>query len=331
MNYTVLDVESANADYASICQIGLVIVQDGAVAAKESILVDPDDYFDGFNTSIHGISAEHVAGAPCFSDVHAILAPRLKGSIVVHHGPFDRVAFARACERDGLDPMGVQWLDNQRVVRRAWDQFSKSGYALANLAKVFGIESQHHDALHDALATNEVFRRALADTNTTAADWLSLVTKSLPTTSKPISGDGNPEGPFSGEIIVFTGELNIPRSEAAEIAKMLGFRVEDGVTKRTTVLCAGVQDRTKIGGYDKSSKHRKAESLATSGQDIRILSEDDFWALVPKKMQPKIKPKRTPTARSNGHGRLVISLSLEDLFTDEELEAMLTKIEKAEG
>ncbi|ABE61226.1 Exonuclease [Nitrobacter hamburgensis X14] len=323
-DFIVLDVETANADYASICQIGLVEVVAGEVVSQEAILVNPDDYFDGFNTSIHGITADHVCGAPLFHEVHAALSQRLSGSIIVHHGPFDRVSISRACERCGIESFDVQWLDNQRVVRRVWEQFSKSGYALKSLAAFFGIEFQHHDALQDAIATNEIFRRALNESGTTAADWLSRIKQSLPTTAKTISGDGNPDGPFSGETIVFTGELNIPRSEAADIAKRLGFRVEDGVTKRTTVLCAGVQDRTKTGGYDKSSKHRKAESLAGLGQDIRILSEGDFWAIVPKPMRPNVKTERPPSERSNHRGQLIVSLSLEDLFTDEELQRMLT-------
>jgi DNA polymerase-3 subunit epsilon len=33
LNFVVLDVETANADYASICQIGLVVVNGGEVTS----------------------------------------------------------------------------------------------------------------------------------------------------------------------------------------------------------------------------------------------------------------------------------------------------------
>jgi DNA polymerase-3 subunit epsilon len=42
------------------------------------------------------------------------------------------------------------------------------------------------------------------------------------------------------------------------------------------MLVVGIQDNTKLAGYEKSSKHRKAEELIESGINIRILSEKDF-------------------------------------------------------
>ena len=42
----------------------------------------------------------------------------------------------------------------------------------------------------------------------------------------------------------------------------------------------GTQDKSKLNGHDKSSKHRKAESLIGKGVDIQILSETDFSELV---------------------------------------------------
>lgn len=322
MEFTVIDIETANADYASICQIGVVDVVGGEVAAREAYLVDPEDYFDAFNVSVHGITSDQVQGAPTFPKIMESLHERFSGSIIVHHGPFDRVAFARAHERYQLNVFDAKWIDNQRVVRRTWEQFSRSGYSLKNIAKHFSIDFRHHDALEDALATCEIFRRALSETKTSVDDWSSGMSRHTLFGQKKFVGDGASEGPFSGEVIVFTGQLRIPRSEAAVIAQKLGFRVEDGVTKRTTVLCAGVQDRTRTGGYDKSSKHRKAEMLTESGQDIRIVSEEDFWALIPTNLVPDAKAHSSKsTPRPLGSMRL--SLSLEDLFTEEELAELL--------
>ena len=42
------------------------------------------------------------------------------------------------------------------------------------------------------------------------------------------------------------------------------------------MLVVGIQDDTKLAGYEKSSKQRKAEELIESGISIRILSENDF-------------------------------------------------------
>jgi DNA polymerase-3 subunit epsilon len=74
-----------------------------------------------------------------------------------------------------------------------------------------------------------------------------------------IAQSGNPEGALYKEVLVFTGALQMTRSDAAKIAAAVGCLVEEGVTKRTTILVVGDQDALKLAGYEKSSKHRKAE------------------------------------------------------------------------
>ncbi len=90
----------------------------------------------------------------------------------------------------------------------------------------------------------------------------------------------NPEGGLFGEILVFTGSLSISREEAAEAPAEAGCRVDDGVTKHTTMLVVGDQDLRRLAGHEKSSKHLKAERLITEGQHIRILGESDFMHIV---------------------------------------------------
>jgi DNA polymerase-3 subunit epsilon len=46
------------------------------------------------------------------------------------------------------------------------------------------------------------------------------------------------------------------------------------------MLIVGFQDSYKLGGYEKSTKHRKAEELVKKGQQIKIFSEDDFRKIV---------------------------------------------------
>ena len=95
-----------------------------------------------------------------------------------------------------------------------------------------------------------------------------------------IHRDGNPEGDLYGEVIVFTGALELPRNEAANLASSAGCQVEQGVTRKTTILVVGDQDMSKLAGHEKSTKHRKAEQLAAQGQPLRIILETDFKLLV---------------------------------------------------
>lgn len=83
-----------------------------------------------------------------------------------------------------------------------------------------------------------------------------------------------------GQTVVFTGALAIPRQNAADLAADAGCKVWPSVTSKVTMLVVGTQDKTKLNGYEKSSKHRRAEALITKGMDIQILSESDFSELV---------------------------------------------------
>ena len=87
-------------------------------------------------------------------------------------------------------------------------------------------------------------------------------------------------GALSGETIVFTGKLGILRREAADGAAAAGCDVVDSVSKKVTMLVVGTHDKSRLKGYEKSSKHRKAEELIGKGVDIQILSASDFSELM---------------------------------------------------
>ena len=55
MKFISLDVETANADMASICQFGIAKFIDRQLVEEWSSLIDPEDYFDFINIDIHGI------------------------------------------------------------------------------------------------------------------------------------------------------------------------------------------------------------------------------------------------------------------------------------
>lgn len=247
-------------------------------------LVDPEDYFDFVNIDIHGITEEDIAGKPRFPEVAGKLADFLNGAVCVSHTHFDRVSISRALEKYGLPSFDATWLDSARVARRAWEEFSWSGYGLANVCRQIGYEFKHHDALEDAKASGRVLLAAIERTGLDVAAWLKRVNQPIDpnnvSTGAAINRDGNPEGELYGETLVFTGALEIPRREAADLAASIGCTVAAGVTKKTTLLVVGDQDISKLAGRAKSSKHIKAEQLIKKGQSIRILKESDFKELV---------------------------------------------------
>lgn len=284
MDFVVIDVETANADLSSICQVGIASFRNGALADSWASLVNPQDYFSAVNVSIHGIDNCQVIDSPTWGEVFPEVASRLQNKIVVSHTPFDRVAVERACSRANLEEVECTWLDSARVVRRAWPQFARSGFGLSNVAASFGIDYRAHDALEDARCAGLLLLRAVLETGLSPEQWLKRVTQPISTSvdiqSRPNRRDGNPDGELLGETLVFTGALSIPRSQAADAAATTGCKVDDCVTKHTTMLVVGDQDLRRLAGHEKSSKHLKAERLIAQGQHIRILGESDFMHIV---------------------------------------------------
>jgi len=283
-NFVAIDVETANADMGSICQIGIVKYIEGELTEEWSSLIDPEDYFDFINIEIHGITPEVVIGSPTFPKVANRLGCFIDKSVCVSHTHFDRVSISRAFSKYGLPEFDTIWLDSAKVARRTWEEFAWSGYGVVNICNKIGYTFKHHDALEDAKATAQVLLAAIEATGRSIDSWLKRVEQ--PIDPKNMSSglatrrDGNPEGPLYGEIVVFTGELEIPRKEAADLAASIGCCVGVGVTQKTTLLVVGDQDVSKLAGKEKSSKHLKAEELIKKGQKIRILKESDFRELV---------------------------------------------------
>lgn len=286
VDFVIIDVETANPDLTSICQIGVAVFSDGQFHESWSSFVNPQDYFSPINTGIHGIKEEMVINSPSWKEVHDILSNKYSNQILASHTPFDRTAIHRACEKNSIVPLECNWIDTARVVRRTWPVFSQSGYGLANVAAHFGIKFKHHDAEEDARATGEILIRAINESGSNASDWCSILAKpSKSSNSFKISSPSeiksdDTDGALFGNVVVFTGALSIPRQAAANAASAAGCEVAATVNKHTSLLVVGDQDIRRLAGADKSTKHRKAEELIAKGQKIRIIGESDFTRLI---------------------------------------------------
>lgn len=174
MRFLSLDVETANYDSSTICQIGIGMFVNGELTDTWESLIDPQDFFHWSNVRVHGITEDMVQGAPAFYEVYLVLRKLLSDNIVVHHTPFDFHAFKKAYARFNLDPLSIRWLDSSRIVRHTWSQFSKGGYNLANVANHLGIEFRHHDALEDSVAAGKIVVEACRMTDRKIEDWFEL-------------------------------------------------------------------------------------------------------------------------------------------------------------
>ena len=168
-----VDVETANADPSSICEIGIVHVNQGVFVSQWSTLINPCVPFNADNVAIHGIREETVQSSPTLPNSYAELSQRLTGGIIVSHTDFDRMALAAAARKHGLQPIRATWLDSALVARRAWPhRYGTRGWSLAAVAARLGIQFQHHVAVEDARAAAEIVLRACDRKQLSIEDWL---------------------------------------------------------------------------------------------------------------------------------------------------------------
>jgi DNA polymerase III epsilon subunit-like protein len=155
-----LDVETANNDRGSICQIGVACVRIDNSIETWVTFVDPQVDHWVF-TDLHGISKCTVEGAPKFAEVLDVLHEDLSGAKVYQHSAFDRTAIDAACQTSGRINPNWDWQDSLLIARKAWPELrGNGGHGLASLKRHLGLGFRHHDAGEDARAAAEIVLRA---------------------------------------------------------------------------------------------------------------------------------------------------------------------------
>ena len=159
LDFVAIDVETANDDWGSICQIGVVRYTNGQAGASDSWLCTPPpglERFDALNIGIHGITPDDIADAPAFGDVLGdVVAAVGELPVVAHNAQFDMTAFSRACAAAG-QPV-PHWTFGCSLALARAAKLGISNHRLPTVAAHFGVElTKHHDALSDARACGDI-------------------------------------------------------------------------------------------------------------------------------------------------------------------------------
>jgi DNA polymerase-3 subunit epsilon len=282
--FVAIDVETANADTSSICQLGLALVTDGGQIQTLSFLINPEMKFADFNVELHGIDKRMVKGHPNFPEVIEALRDFLNRHSLIQHSQFDKRAINGACKRYGLPTLFAEWHDSVKIAQHAWPELKgNGGHGLANLKSALDLDFQHHDAAEDAKAAAQIVLMAEVKCGQDFRGISAPKNKSKSATKpfeKSPTAEGDETGPLFGHVACFTGKLSFSRAEATTVAASAGISVKAGVSKKVTLLVVGDQDLTLTKGEAKSTKHRKADELIAQGHEIRILGETEFLTII---------------------------------------------------
>lgn len=309
LNFTAIDFETANSYRGSPCQVGLVRVRNGVVVDESRLLIRPPqayDYFDRFNIALHGITPAMVADAPRWLDLLPTLVDYIGDDIVVtHNAGFDVGVIRYACAADNVAWPTLRFVCSLVMARKA---LRLPSYRLPFVVDALGLQmGDHHDALADSRAVVDIIRafakRQGADSVDALAESLGMCVGRMSAgqydgsvgrrcePGKEGHGIGSgrlvrpelnpaadPDGHLYGRAVVFTGALmSMTRRFAWEECARVGAVPEASTTKRTNVLVIGdINPASLRPGAELTDKAAKAFALQSKGQDIEVMTEDDF-------------------------------------------------------
>ncbi|WP_284819320.1 exonuclease domain-containing protein [Corynebacterium rhinophilum] len=163
LDFVAVDVETANDNWGSICQIGAVRYRDGQETASQSWLCTPPpglEHFAEINISIHGITAADVEGAMPFGTAAAELFDFIGSDVIVAHNvQFDSSALRSGLLAAGADVPTIPLACSLALSRDASKQgvISVANHKLPTVVKHLGGASfTHHDATEDARAAGNI-------------------------------------------------------------------------------------------------------------------------------------------------------------------------------
>lgn len=148
--FTAIDFETAQGHRWSICQVGLVRVENSIIVKEIDMLVQPPgNYYWGKMVQVHGITPDKTAEAPIFEDIWHLIEPYIKyQTVVAHNGlSFDFPVLKSTLQYYELQEPEYEKKCTYRIYRSN----------LAALCHRFNIDLNHHDALSDARACAKLY------------------------------------------------------------------------------------------------------------------------------------------------------------------------------
>lgn len=156
--FAAIDFETANESRWSACAVGIVVVSNSRVVAREQFFIRPPSADFRF-TYIHGLTWSDVESAPGFGKLWPRLQSLLRRMdfLAAHNASFDRGVLNACCALAEVDPPPLPFVCTVRLARALWSIYPTK---LPRVCSELGIPLRHHEALSDAEACAQIVLRA---------------------------------------------------------------------------------------------------------------------------------------------------------------------------
>ena len=268
-DFIAIDVETANSNSNSICQIALVGVKNEEHKVLFSSLIKPpNNDYSPINIGIHGIHPSDTESALSFDRVWGSIQPIFKNTIIAHNASFD---VSRVIETLKFYDLPIPNIKSECT-------FQLTGLKLPDACESYGISlKNHHNAESDAIACALLYMaiKSGKKKNINSFEKKESKKKTSLFEEKRIDSDllqplnDAPDNYLNGKIIVFTGDLQkLSRQEAAKESRSLGADVNVSISRKTDIVV--------VGNNPGPSKVAKINMLMEKGEKIRVLNEEEF-------------------------------------------------------
>ncbi len=296
-HYTVIDVELANLQPSSICQIAIQEVRNDQVIFEASSLINPKERFSPICIDIHGIEDPDVKNAPTFAQYWPIIKDHCLNTVLVaHNAIFDVSALNASLEKyhilldDNLPYLCTMLLAKRLLPQRSAKSPKKElsdeervnyGFGLAALCNYYHIDMlKHHDAFSDVLACRCLLQKLLSCGELINADIHEFRHPASNGLASALVAAGKagprtlPKIGQNGVRYCFTGKFSCgSRSLVAEMAEKTGGIVHCSIHLDTDYLVLGNKLHAKA---SISVKEQKARQMIKQGYLLAIISEEEF-------------------------------------------------------
>ena len=161
-NFAAIDFETANNKPTSVCSVGVVVVRDGEFVDSFYSLIQPEpNYYNYWNTRIHGLTRYDTEEAPVFPYVWEKVEPLIEGlPLVAHNKAFDETCLKAVFRCYQMDYPDYPFFCTCIASRKAFP-FAPN-HQLHTIAELCGYHMEHHHhALDDAIACAWIARDIL--------------------------------------------------------------------------------------------------------------------------------------------------------------------------
>lgn len=294
--------ENVNELQNSICHLILIPVIDGQPQEPQEYFFNPEARF---LFVMSGITEDQVLSFPTYAEqwptVQSIFdkfdmtvctgegysAHALYGTLTRHCIKFNPVRYcnAKAICRRSLDEIsyGLDYL-SLRYYNDLIDEHEPVAVAQrwCDLA-LKGLSSQPDQTLEDFLKRAKISVGNFTIEDFTPSLCIRVYSKRVHKTFDPssVDVDADPDNPFYGMNVVFTGKMeSMTRNEARAAVVRVGGEAPDRLTQETDYLVVGVQDLRVVGEKGLSGKMKSAAKYKEKGLPIEVIDEKAFIEMI---------------------------------------------------